>query len=592
MHPEPHLRTGSVPLGPPPGQPMPNSLQVGEMPSVEPEPDEVPSPSSELHKSTLHPRRRRHGGSKRLSIPVVVSPLVPSSSLMILETKDPPLPAALLLSDDEDEEVPEAEAEEALDEVEDNAVMKRYEARRTSFDRRASLSLKGKSKSLGEVAGSAAAAKDKRTRKLTAYEQVSQELAHDKRTLKEITLGRRVGFYRIRTELGSGNFSQVKMAVHALTREKVAIKILDKSRLDQKTQRLVAREIANMERVHHPNIVRLYEVVETLAKLYLVMEYAGGGELFTRITNEGRFKEADAMPLFAQAISAMDHLHAMNIIHRDLKAENVFFSGPNTIKVGDFGFSTISLQGQALTTFCGSPPYAAPELFRDESYEGRPVDVWAMGIMLYFMVTGMLPFRGETVGKLKKAILEGVYLTPTYLSPHCMELITALLRPVASDRPSVHAMRRFPWLQGASYPEPLKPFTLNPDDIMHDNVPSEEKQARKVLKELGITRDVIQKSMGKQSRSSITGTYRIVLHRIQKQALGIQYEEYAGMANDATESAPSALNTMQSAPSTAKSRFGRTKVSPLDALQNNGAKNATKMNFGGGNKVSRLCVIL
>ena len=124
-----------------------------------------------------------------------------------------------------------------------------------------------------------------------------------------------------------------------------------------------------------------------------------------------------------------------------------------------------------------------------------------------------------------------------------------------------------------------------------DNVPSEEKQARKVLKELGITRDVIQKSMGKQSRSSITGTYRIVLHRIQKQTLGIHYEEYANMAGDATESAPSALNTMHSAPSTAKSRFGRTKVSPVDALQKNGG-NGAKMNFGGGNKVSKLCVIL
>ena len=194
----------------------------------------------------------------------------------------------------------------------------------------------GKSKSAGDVAGAKGiTSASGRTRKLTAYEQVSQELSNDKKTLKEITLGRRVGFYRIRTELGSGNFSQVKMAVHALTRgtglfspmnfsqifilfcqfiltktytEKVAIKILDKARLDQKTQRLVAREIANMERVHHPNIVRLYEVVETLAKLYLVMEYAGGGELFTKITNEGRLKEPDAAPLFAQAISAMDHL--------------------------------------------------------------------------------------------------------------------------------------------------------------------------------------------------------------------------------------------------------------------------------------------
>ncbi|OQV14543.1 Serine/threonine-protein kinase NIM1 [Hypsibius exemplaris] len=566
---------GTVKVEPDPQ--MPHSLQVGKMPSMEPD---VGSSSTTPANSTGEVLKSKPSPTDEESI----LPSFGLNAATIVESEDD-------VPDGDDLEnidtVPEVlrNTPSALEDVAGvgSTYKQEFAVRRMSLrpDQGAT------SKSLGEVPGT----KSGRARKLTAYEQVSAELSNDKKTLKEITLGRRVGFYRIRTELGSGNFSQVKMAVHALTREKVAIKILDKARLDQKTQRLVAREIANMERVHHPNIVRLYEVVETLAKLYLVMEYAGGGELFTKITNEGRLKEPDAAPLLAQVISAMDHLHTMNIIHRDLKAENVFFSGPNTIKVGDFGFSTISLQGQALTTFCGSPPYAAPELFRDESYEGRPVDIWALGIMTYFMVTGMLPFRGETVGKLKKAILEGVYAIPTYLSPACVELITAMLRPVASDRPSIHGLRRFQWLHGAVYPDPLKPFTLNPDDIMHDNLPGEERQARKVLKELGITRDVIQKSSGKQSRSSITGTYRIVLHRIQKQALGIAFEEYANTAGDATESAPSALNTTSvQPPLSALSKGGRrsvfNRVSPLTQTTH-GFPGATQ-----GNKVSRLCVIL
>uniref|UniRef100_A0A8U8B159 non-specific serine/threonine protein kinase n=1 Tax=Geospiza parvula TaxID=87175 RepID=A0A8U8B159_GEOPR len=220
------------------------------------------------------------------------------------------------------------------------------------------------------------------------------------------------------------------------TKAKVAIKILDKTKLDRKTQRLLSREISSMEKLHHPNIIRLYEVVETLSKLHLVMEYAGGGELFTKISTEGKlinelevaienFPGNKPIPTFSLLPQ-----HDNNIIHRDLKAENVFYASNTCVKVGDFGFSTISKRDETLKTFCGSPPYAAPELFRDENYIGIYVDIWALGILLYFMMTGSMPFRADTVGKLKKCILEGTYTLPPCLSENCQKLIKGVLQPL------------------------------------------------------------------------------------------------------------------------------------------------------------------
>uniref|UniRef100_A0A8C0ETQ1 non-specific serine/threonine protein kinase n=1 Tax=Bubo bubo TaxID=30461 RepID=A0A8C0ETQ1_BUBBB len=238
-----------------------------------------------------------------------------------------------------------------------------------------------------------------------------------------------------------GDVVQLQMCVLFLFSEKVAIKILDKAKLDRKTQRLLSREISNMEKLHHPNIIRLYEVVETLSKLHLVMEYAGGGELFTKISTEGKLLEL--IPIFPLVLQ-----HENNIIHRDLKAENVFYTSNTCVKVGDFGFSTISRRDETLNTFCGSPPYAAPELFRDENYVGIYVDIWALGILLYFMTTGIMPFRADTVAKLKKCILEGTYSLPPCLSETCQKLIKGVLQPVPTERYSVKLIMNSEWMQG------------------------------------------------------------------------------------------------------------------------------------------------
>ncbi|KAH8412096.1 hypothetical protein KR222_010863, partial [Zaprionus bogoriensis] len=260
----------------------------------------------------------------------------------------------------------------------------------------------------------------------------------------QVTIGRRIGLYRFCGDIGRGNFSKVKLAVHQLTRDKVAIKVvdLDRAGLDAKALRMLSSEIATLECVHHPNILRLFEVVETLGRVYLVTEWIRGGELYNHITQGGPLREIHAAPLFKQLLLAVKHMHSLGYVHRDIKAENVLLLSEDRLKLADFGFSTQLINGanQKLDTFCGSPPYAAPELFSDDHYIGAPVDVWALGILLYFMVVGNMPFRAPTIPGLKAAILKGDYLLPGQLSLPCIRLIQRILIHVPAQRPMVDDM--------------------------------------------------------------------------------------------------------------------------------------------------------
>lgn len=362
----------------------------------------------------------------------------------------------------------------------------------------------------------------------------------DQRLKLEIAYGKRMGFYHMKGDIGTGNFSKVKVAMHTLTKERVAVKILDKSKMDERTKRLLSGEISNMEKLHHPNIIRLFEVMHSKSKLFLVMEYAGGGELFSRLTSQGKMAENEAKTVFSQILSAIDHMHRHKIIHRDLKAENVFFAEKRIVKVGDFGFS-IKAHGSIdqLDTFCGSPPYAAPELFRDSYYYGEYVDIWALGILLYFTVTGTMPFRAETVGKLKRKILLGHYTVPSHVSLDFKHLIQSILRLDPKQRISLHDIAQSSWLTGVSLPSRNSFLNLNPASIVRKEAHPEEAYALYMLNKLGINEEElsnvamtdsglhVSKDMERERRNTdendfkvnldqnnaIIGTYRILLNR-------------------------------------------------------------------------------
>jgi len=191
----------------------------------------------------------------------------------------------------------------------------------------------------------------------------------------------RVGFYEIEGTIGRGNFAVVKLARHRITKTEVAIKIIDKTQLDPSNLAKVYREVEVMKLLNHPNIVKLYQVMETKSMLYLVSEYAPQGEIFEYIARHGRMSEALARRKFWQMVLAVEYCHSRRVVHRDLKAENLLLDSNMNIKIADFGFSNFWSPSSNLNTWCGSPPYAAPEVFEGQQYKGPEIDVWVSNFL-------------------------------------------------------------------------------------------------------------------------------------------------------------------------------------------------------------------
>nr|XP_029708193.1 serine/threonine-protein kinase MARK2-like isoform X20 [Aedes albopictus] len=312
-----------------------------------------------------------------------------------------------------------------------------------------------------------------------------------------------IGKYKLLKTIGKGNFAKVKLAKHVPTSKEVAIKIIDKTQLNASSLQKLYREVRIMKLLDHPNIVKLFQVIETEKTLYLVMEYASGGEVFDYLVLHGRMKEKEARAKFRQIVSAVQYCHQKRIIHRDLKAENLLLDSEMNIKIADFGFSNQFTPGSKLDTFCGSPPYAAPELFQGRKYDGPEVDVWSLGVILYTLVSGSLPFDGATLRELRERVLRGKYRIPFYMSTDCENLLKKFLVLNPAKRASLESIMKDKWMNMGYEDDELTPYVEPKPDL-------KDQKRIEALVAMGYNRQDIEESLTFTRYDDVFATYLLL----------------------------------------------------------------------------------
>ena len=253
--------------------------------------------------------------------------------------------------------------------------------------------------------------------------------------------------YTIDKDLGKGTFGEVKLGIHKMTGEEVAIKVLEKDKIiDEADKERVSREIQILKLIRHPNIIQLYEIIEDKDKLYLITEYASGGELFDYIVSRQRVKELEACRFFQQLLDGIEYVHKLNIVHRDLKPENLLLDVNKNIKIVDFGLSNLyNTENGLLSTACGSPCYAAPEMIAGKKYKGLDVDLWSSGVILFALICGYLPFDDDDTPVLYKKIMKGEYSIPSFVSTQAADLIKSILNTDPNTRFGIKDIKAHFW---------------------------------------------------------------------------------------------------------------------------------------------------
>jgi len=220
------------------------------------------------------------------------------------------------------------------------------------------------------------------------------------------------------------------------------IKILDPS-----DKMRIEKEINILKQLRHNNIIQQYCIIETNNTIYIITEYCSGGELFDYIISKKKLLESEACKIFQQLIAGVEYIHSMGVVHRDLKPENLLFDYKRDVKIADLGLSNYYPPGGLLSTPCGSPCYAAPEMVRGLKYHGAGVDIWSCGIVLYTMVCGYLPFEDDNQEKLFMKIAKGNFSIPSHVSPHCKDLMKSILNTDPSKRFNFSKIKEHTWFK-------------------------------------------------------------------------------------------------------------------------------------------------
>lgn len=319
-----------------------------------------------------------------------------------------------------------------------------------------------------------------------------------------------IEFYRVVNLIGKGAFGKVLLCEHRLTGKKVAIKAIPKAQLqNQRSQKKVFQEVYILRKIKSRYVIKILEVFESDKNFLMVLEYAGGGDLLHYVRDKGKLKEEEAKKIFKQIVQGALVIHEAGILHRDFKLDNILIdSSYSTIKICDFGVSKIVKPGEIIMDQCGTPAYLAPEIIKNEGYEGYTVDIWSIGIVLYTMICGTIPFRATNISDLHKVILSGVFDIPNEVSETAKDLLRKMIVVEPSERCSLQDVLTHPWFMVKNVKDVDKTIPQFCPRILKENNPEEIREINlSAISELGFSYDFVMKSLRNNEMNHATATY-------------------------------------------------------------------------------------
>ena len=336
---------------------------------------------------------------------------------------------------------------------------------------------------------------------------------------ENLEYSKKIGDYILFDQIGMGTFSKVTRAFHLITEQTVAVKILDKEKIEDEIDiERIIREIEILKNIHHPNIAQMYETYSTIHNFYLMMEYVSGGDLFDYITSHNYLSEKKSCYFFRQIISVLEYLIDLGITHRDIKPENILLNESHTqIKFIDFGLSNYCNQNELLHSSCGSPCYASPEMLSGRAYRGVTTDLWSAGIVLYSMLIGALPFDDQELHKLYEQIKIGKFYIPSTLSLEAIDLLKRILEVDPKKRINIEGVKNHKWFKMEENP------MYKGINISIEHFPCDTKVVSYVIKnyfkdDKNISFSLLVKMVHSHECNKYTATYYLVKNNI----LGIE----------------------------------------------------------------------
>ena len=323
-----------------------------------------------------------------------------------------------------------------------------------------------------------------------------------------LTVPKQFAKYRYLKSIGTGSFSAVVLVQHTQTKEKFACKVVSRALLvSEGIFDRFEQEVRVLQSLKHPNIVQLIDIVFTEPLIFLIMEYCENGELFKHIVQYGALNDDELHRLFRQIATALNFVHVHNIAHRDLKPENILLDGQMNAKLADFGLCHATSPQALLKTPCGSPFYAPPEIINNVKYDGKRADIWSLGVVLFTMATGSLPWTETNQTKLFLQIQEADIHIPPNLSPPIHQMLNMMLCRDASKRPTCEEILKLPWVAGDDENESLNGSglqsckSLNPSALKNTDDAWKATHSATFKKPLNVRPD---KSMKKNATNTTT----------------------------------------------------------------------------------------